>query len=161
MKNAFCLGMGVFITLVFLLFPSWIFEAGYYETEFSNEMYNENLYLVVAVITAAVAWGGAALFYYVVNSVSFSRWYHWLLTLGVASVLTTVACYAYPQRVLGAGLRFLVAVGGLLPHRFPCGGGALRGGKLRHALVEFQLSPHAHPRVGACTPHMSQLSWPE
>lgn len=45
-------------------------------------MYNENLYLVVAVITAAVAWGGAALFYYVVNSVSFSRWYHWLLTLG-------------------------------------------------------------------------------
>ena len=77
MKNAFCLGMGVFITLVFLLFPSWIFEAGYYETEFSNEMYNENLYLVVAVITAAVAWGGAALFYYVVNSVSFSRWYHW------------------------------------------------------------------------------------
>ena len=55
MKNAFCLGMGVFITLVFLLFPSWIFEAGYYETEFSNEMYNENLYLVVAVITAAVA----------------------------------------------------------------------------------------------------------
>lgn len=99
MKNAFCLGMGVFITLVFLLFPSWIFEAGYYETEFSNEMYNENLYLVVAVITAAVAWGGAALFYYVVNSVSFSRWYHWLLTLGVASVLATVACYAYPNSV--------------------------------------------------------------
>ena len=91
--------MGVFLTLVFLLFPSWIFEAGYYETEFSNEMYNENLYLVVAVITAAVAWGGAALFYYVVNSVSFSRWYHWLLTLGVASVLTTVACYAYPNSV--------------------------------------------------------------
>ena len=111
MKNAFCLGMGVFITLVFLLFPSWIFEAGYYETEFSNEMYNENLYLVVAVITAAVAWGGAALFYYVVNSVSFSRWYHWLLTLGVSSVLTTVACYAFSSQLVGFCLiDFLAAV---------------------------------------------------
>lgn len=99
MKNALCLGMGVLLTLLFLIFPSSVFETGYYETEFSNEMYNESLYLIVAVVTAAVAWLAAALFYYVVNSVSFSRWYHWLITLGVSSVLSAVVNYAYPNSV--------------------------------------------------------------
>jgi hypothetical protein len=99
MKNALCLGMGVVLTLLFLIFPSSAFETGYYETEFSNEMYNENIYFVVAVVTAAVAWVAAALFYYVINSVSFSRWYHWLLTLGVASLLAAVVSYVYPNSV--------------------------------------------------------------
>lgn len=99
MKNALCLGVGVLLTLLFLLFPLQVFELGYYETEFSNEMYNESLYLVVAVVTVVLSWGGAALFYYVINSVSFSRWYHWLLTLAVASVLASVVCYVYPNGV--------------------------------------------------------------
>lgn len=100
MKNALCLGIGVLMTLLFLLFPSSVFEMGYYETEFSNEMYNESLYLVVAVITVALSWGAAALFYYVINSVSFSRWYHWLLTLAVTALLTAVVNYLYPNGLL-------------------------------------------------------------
>lgn len=99
MKNAICLGIGVVLTLLFLIFSSSVFETGYYETEFSNEMYNENIYLVAAVVTAVLAWGGAALFYYAINSVSFSRWYHWLLTLAVASVLSALVCYVYPNGV--------------------------------------------------------------
>ncbi|MGI6232787.1 MAG: hypothetical protein ACOYJF_08050 [Prevotella sp.] len=95
MKNYLLLILGVVITLLFLLFPSSVFEAGYYEREFSNEMYNENLYLIVAVITVAVAWGMAALFYYVINSVSFSRWYHWLIMLAVASLLAPVITYGH------------------------------------------------------------------
>ena len=99
MKNALCLGIGLLVTLLFMLSPSSVFEAGFYETEFSNEMYNENLYLVVAVVTAAVSWGAAALFYYVINSVSFSRWYHWLVTMCAASLLTVAIDYMYPNSV--------------------------------------------------------------
>jgi hypothetical protein len=43
---------GAVVTLLFLIFPEPVFELGYYEREFSNEMYNEHLYLIVAVVTA-------------------------------------------------------------------------------------------------------------
>lgn len=99
MKNSILLIVGAVVTLLFLIFPEPVFELGYYEREFSNEMYNEHLYLIVAVVTAVVAWGAAGIFYYVVNSVSFSRWYHWLIVLGCASVLAPVINYIYPSNI--------------------------------------------------------------
>lgn len=95
MKNAVLLIGGAVLTLLFVIFPASVFEMADGQSEFANEMYNENFYFTVAVISAVVAWGMAALFYYVVNSVSFSRWYHWLLTLLVASVLAPVVNYIY------------------------------------------------------------------
>ncbi len=56
MKNSILLIVGLVVTVLFLLFPAQVFELGYYEREFSNEMYNENLYLIVAVVTALMAW---------------------------------------------------------------------------------------------------------
>ena len=91
MKNSILLIAGAVITLLFLVLNTKIFEALFFERQFSNEMYNQNLYFVVALITVLVAWGLAAVFYYVVNSVSFSRWYHWLCVLGVACVAAPVA----------------------------------------------------------------------
>lgn len=99
MKNSILLIAGAVVTLLFLIFPEPVFELGYYEREFSNEMYNEHLYLIVAVVTAVVAWGAAGIFYYVVNSVSFSRWYHWLIVLGCVSVLASVINYIYPSNI--------------------------------------------------------------
>ena len=78
-KNLILLIAGLVITLVFLIFSTKIFESLYYEREFSNEMYNQNLYFVVAIVTAIIAWASAGIFYYAINSVSFSRWYHWLI----------------------------------------------------------------------------------
>lgn len=99
MKNSILLFAGVILTLLFVIFPSQIFEVGFYDREFSNAMYNENLYFVVALVTAIVAWLFAALFYYVVNSVRFSRWYHWLITLGVASILSAIINFIYPNSI--------------------------------------------------------------
>jgi len=48
------------------------------------------------VIIAAAMTG---LFYYVINSVSFSRWYHWLLVAVISSVLASVAAWMYCNRV--------------------------------------------------------------
>lgn len=95
MKNAILLIVGIVLTLLLLIFPAQIFEVGYYSNEFSNEMYNESLYIVVAIVTLSVAWGCALLFYYAINSVSFSRWYHWLIVLVVAAIASPVACYLY------------------------------------------------------------------
>ena len=106
-KNTILLITGLIITLLFLIFSTKIFEALYYEREFSNEMYNQNLYFVVAVVTAIIAWVTAGIFYYAINSVSFSRWYHWLAVLGVAVVLSAVVNYIYPNNIFsGEGLDF-------------------------------------------------------
>lgn len=99
MKNSILLIVGLVVTVLFLLFPAQVFELGYYEREFSNEMYNENLYLIVAVVTALMAWIAAGAYYYLVNSVSFSRWYHWLMVLGGTSVLSAIVNYVYPSGI--------------------------------------------------------------
>ena len=93
---------GAVITLLYLLLGSSLYEALYYEREFSNEMYNENLYFMVSVVTILVAWSFAAIYYYVINSVSFSRWYHWLLVLVAACVAAPVINFAYPNSAFRA-----------------------------------------------------------
>lgn len=101
-KNLILLIAGLVITLLFLVFSTKVFESLYYEREFSNEMYNQNLYFVVAIVTTVIAWASAGIFYYAVNSVSFSRWYHWLVVLGVAVVLSAVVNYIYPNNIFSS-----------------------------------------------------------
>lgn len=100
MKNSILLIGGALLTLLFIISPSMVFELVDGESEFANEMYNENFYLIVAIISAGMAWVGAALFYYVINSVSFSRWYHWLVVLLAVAVLSTFSGYFYLSGVL-------------------------------------------------------------
>lgn len=99
MKKTILLISGLVITLLFLILAAPIFEALYYDNEFSNEMYNQNLYLIVAVVTSAVAWALAGLYYYAINSVSFSRWYHWLIVLIVAIILSPLISYIYSNNM--------------------------------------------------------------
>ncbi|WP_281698518.1 hypothetical protein [Hallella colorans] len=100
MKNSILLIGGAVLTVLFMIFPSLVFEMADSQSEFANEMYNENHYFVVAVISSMMAWGVAALFYYVINSVSFSRWYHWLLSLLAVSIVAPVVNYIYLDGVL-------------------------------------------------------------
>jgi len=98
-KNFILLFLGIVISVLFLVFSAVVMESIYYEREFSNEMYNQSLYIVVAIIDVVVAWGLAGLFYYVVNSVLFSRWYHWLLIAIIASAAASVAAWMSCNRV--------------------------------------------------------------
>lgn len=102
MKQSILLIGGAVLTLLFILFSAPVFELLYYEREFSNEMYNQSVYLPTALILAAVAWGVAGLFYYVINSVRFSRWYHWLVLLVAVSLLTPMATNAYADSIFTA-----------------------------------------------------------
>ena len=92
-KNTILLVCGIIVTVLFIVFSTPLFEALCYQADFSNEMYNDNLNLISAIITSAVAWVLAGIFSYAINSVSFSRWYHWLIVLGVAMVLSPLIVY--------------------------------------------------------------------
>ncbi len=98
-KLAF-LVIGAVATVLFWFFRVELYEALYTVNGFSDQMYNTGAYGSVAVITIAMAWGMAAIYYYVINSVKFDRWYHWLAMMGVTCVLTPVVCYLVVSHLL-------------------------------------------------------------
>ena len=94
-KYFILLFLGIVLTVLFMVFSAVVMESIYYEREFSNEMYNQSLYGMVAVIDVVIAAAMTGLFYYVINSVSFSRWYHWLIILGVGAIASSITAYNY------------------------------------------------------------------
>ena len=97
MKNGILLIAGLVITALYIIFSMQIYELLYYESEFSQAMYEENMYLIVAIVTAIIAWVVAAIYYYAINSVSFARWYHWLIFLGIAVLFAPTVDFVYPN----------------------------------------------------------------
>lgn len=98
---------GALLSLLLVVFAAQVFELLYYEREFSNEMFNQGNYTTVALLAVGVAWVLAAVFYYAVNSVSFSRWYHWLIVLAVAAMTVPVVAYVWLDgQFAGDGLDF-------------------------------------------------------
>lgn len=95
MKNFGLLITGVVLTILFLLFSTQIYEILYYSQNFSNWMYNNSMYLVIAIVTVLVSWGIAFIYYYLINSVRFDRWYHWLLMLLASILLAPCVDIAY------------------------------------------------------------------
>ena len=72
---------GIVATILFIVFGEWIYELNYVNG-FSDQMHNLGLNMPTAVITALIPWGVAAIYYYVINSVLFDRWYHCVLCYG-------------------------------------------------------------------------------
>lgn len=99
MRQLILLFTGIILTILFLVFATDVFEIFYYEMQFSNEMYNNGLYFVASLSTAIIAWLCAAIFYYGINSVSFSRWYHWLVMLAIAGIIVAAINVTYLESV--------------------------------------------------------------
>lgn len=95
MKDWMYLLIGVIITVLYLVFATPIYELMYYDAEFSNEMYNENMYFVVAVTTSLIAWGIAILYYWIIDYLD--RWYHWILAFILSVACTPVVTFVYPD----------------------------------------------------------------
>lgn len=95
MKDWMYLLVGVIITVLYLVFATPIYELMYYDAEFSNEMYNENMYFVVAVTTSLIAWGIAILYYWIIDYLD--RWYHWILAFILSVACTPVVTFVYPD----------------------------------------------------------------
>lgn len=103
MKHLVYLIAGIVITVLFFILSCSdgfnIWEQMFFNQGYNDKMYNLNMYPVIAAITILVAWGGAAIYYYAINSVKFDRWYHWLAVLAVVVVLAPVVCYLYNDAV--------------------------------------------------------------
>ena len=103
MKHLVYLICGIAITVLFFILSCTdgfnIWEQLYFNQGFNDKMFNLSMYPVIAAITILVAWGGAAIYYYAINSVKFDRWYHWLAVLGCVAVLAPVVCYIYNDTV--------------------------------------------------------------
>lgn len=83
---------GIVVTVLFIVFGEWIYELNYVNG-FSDQMHNLELNMPTAIITALIPWGVAAIYYYLINSVLFDRWYHWLVMLALVVVITPTVCY--------------------------------------------------------------------
>ena len=88
------LAIGVLLAVLFLLFPAQIYEGiRYFDGGYSNEMYNYGVYDTFALIMLLVTWIMAVVYYYVINSVRFDRWPHWLIMLVVSMALAPGVCF--------------------------------------------------------------------
>lgn len=87
--------VGLAITVLFIVFSTKIYEALYYESEFSNEMYNQNMYFLCAYLTAIISWVMPFLYYCLIDR--FDRWWHWLIVLIITLALSPVVVYVYPE----------------------------------------------------------------
>jgi len=112
MKHLVYLIAGIAVTVLFFILSCTdgfnIYEQMFFNQGFNDKMYNLDMYPVIAAITIAVAWGGAAIYYYAINSVKFDRWYHWLAVMAVVVVLAPVVCYIYNDSVFASnGLMYV------------------------------------------------------
>ena len=112
MKHSIFLAIGITITIAFYALSystgANVFEMLYFNQGFNDQLFNLQMYPVMAAIIALMAWGGAAVYYYVINSVKFDRWYHWASALAVCTLLAPIACYAYiDNKFAHAGLLYI------------------------------------------------------
>lgn len=95
LKDWIFLLIGIIFTVLFLVFATPIYELMYYDAEFSNEMYNENMYFVVALTTSLISWGIAIVYYWIIDYLD--RWYHWIAAFIISVVCTPVVTFVYPD----------------------------------------------------------------
>ena len=92
-KKVTYLVVGIAITVLYWIFKVEILEKLYFAQGFSDEMYNNSIYGIMTAISIGMAWGVAAIYYYVINSVRFARWWHWLSMLVIVTLITPIICY--------------------------------------------------------------------
>lgn len=64
-----------------------LYEFFHYQDPFSTDLYTESLYSTLGLSAVFVSLILVLTFYFAINRPHFSRWYHWLIILGVNFVL--------------------------------------------------------------------------
>jgi len=67
-------------------FANW-YELLAYFPGFSDDMYNQNMYITIGLCMVLIPVVVLTIYYYMVNSVRFSKWWHWLLIVAVLCVI--------------------------------------------------------------------------
>jgi hypothetical protein len=106
LSDAFKTSDNYFIKTLNLLIMNTFF-ADFYEffyeqsvDNFSTNLYDFNLYGIIGLVTIAVSLIIMGVFYYLINSSRFNRWYHWLLFLAINFVIIFTFTYLHPKDVV-------------------------------------------------------------
>ncbi|MCX6318985.1 MAG: hypothetical protein NTW29_17030 [Bacteroidetes bacterium] len=78
-------------------FFSKLYEVLFRSGTFSDDLYQEGLYSQLGFIALFSAGLLAVFFYYILNRPSFSRWYHWLVIMGVCFVINYILGVIIPR----------------------------------------------------------------
>ncbi len=62
---------------------------------FRQELIDLNYTMPLGLATVAIPWVMAVIYYYVINSVHFDRWWHWVLIMAITALLTSFADWQY------------------------------------------------------------------
>ena len=104
--------VGIILSVLFYIFCADVYECDllYYEPEFSNEMYNQGLYNLAAIIALVTCWGVGILYYLVLeHAFTCDRWYHWLISIVIVLALApTVTFYTIDDNMQERNLDFLL-----------------------------------------------------
>ena len=90
-------------------FFSMIFEWGTlaYRGVFSDDLFTENLYVSIGLITTITSLILVLAFYFIINRPSFSRWQHWLVMLLINFLIAFLVGCFIPQNVFyGLGIEY-------------------------------------------------------
>lgn len=85
---------GILITLAYLILGGRIFPAlylGVSDADGTLDMLREDLKLWtlhLSSLTAVIPWIMAVMFYYIINSVDFDRWWNWFIVLALTALLS-------------------------------------------------------------------------
>ena len=74
-------------------FSNW-YELLAYLGDFSEDMYNQSLYLSIGLCMTLIPVGVLTIYYYAINSVKFSKWWHWLLLVVVLCAINFGIAYS-------------------------------------------------------------------
>lgn len=74
-------------------FANWYELSGQLEG-FSDDMYNNGLYLHVGIWMVLIPIVLLTIYYYVVNAASLSKWWHWLLLVVIIGVINLIIGYS-------------------------------------------------------------------
>lgn len=87
--------IGIVFSALFVIFSTPFYELLYMDGEFSNEMYNNNMYLVVACYTTLLVWFFAVLFYWIIDSIHFAHFWVWFLLVVLVTALSPCVVHYY------------------------------------------------------------------
>lgn len=79
-------------------FFAMLYEMGGFLTigengDFSFDLYSFGLYATIGLITWSSAIFSLLIFYFAINHPRFNRWYHWLLFVGILSLIISISTY--------------------------------------------------------------------
>ena len=94
----FCIGIA--LSVLFVIFCTDVYELLYYDAAFANDMYNQNMYTVCAIMAVAVCWLVAIVYYWILEIwFTCDRWYHWLISIVVALLLAPAVTFYYSDSI--------------------------------------------------------------